>query len=154
MSNKRQEPADSTSDLNIAVKSKKDKNNAAKAEDKSKEGEESCKSVPLFKLFVLADTLDVALMSMGTIASVANGLAFPMATILFGNLLNAFGRGNELVQEVSKVALLFIYLGAGVAVASFFRENLHLSPVVFHSHCNKSIKQVNFKTPLFLFYFW
>lgn len=97
-----------------------------KADGKNKSGEEETKKgVPFYKLFVFADSLDIILMIIGTIASVANGLAFPVMTILLGHLLNVFGNNMDLhrfiefdalgknadmhalLHEVSKVKLIF-----------------------------------------------
>lgn len=121
MSNKREKPeqnnANSTGSLNFEAGSSSGFNRAAKEKvdknmenSESKKGKEDTKNnVPFYKLFTLADTLDITLMSIGTIASVANGLTLPVMTILFGSLLNAFGQntGNHsLVHEVSKVKLI------------------------------------------------
>ncbi|KAJ3676007.1 hypothetical protein LUZ60_003419 [Juncus effusus] len=81
-------------------------------------------TVPFHKLFAFADSKDVVLMVLGTVGSVANGTALPFMTILFGNLIDAFGGSmsqKDVVARVSKVALEFIYLGVGSAVASFFQ---------------------------------
>lgn len=111
--------AGSSSHLNVAAKN----TNMEKTEDK-KGKEDTKNTVPFYKLFDLADSLDITLMSIGTFASVANGLAFPIMTVLFGSLTNAFGQNTDvhsLVHKVSKVSLNFIYLAAGTAVASFFQ---------------------------------
>ena len=67
--------------------------------------------VPFYKLFIFEDTLDIVLMSIATIASIANGLSFPIMAVFFGSLTNAFrqnqGTGNtRVVHEVSKVKLI------------------------------------------------
>ena len=100
--------AGSSSDLNMAAKKKTDKNNMEKTEHK-KGKEDTKNTVPFYKLFDLADTMDITLMSIGTIASVANGLAFPVMTVLIGSLMNAFGQNTDihnLVHKVSKVKLI------------------------------------------------
>lgn len=61
--------------------------------------------VPFYKLFTFADRRDVALMIIGTIAAIANGVTQPFMTLIFGKLINTFGRTDpqNIVKEVSKV---------------------------------------------------
>ncbi|CAL4957077.1 unnamed protein product [Urochloa decumbens] len=78
--------------------------------------------VPFHKLFAFADSTDVALMLLGALGAVANGAAMPFMTVLFGNLIDAFGGAmsiHEVVDRVSNVSLEFIYLAIASAVASF-----------------------------------
>ncbi|KAF8661855.1 hypothetical protein HU200_056814 [Digitaria exilis] len=78
--------------------------------------------VPFHKLFAFADSTDVALMLLGALGAVANGAAMPFMTVLFGNLIDAFGGAmsiHEVVSRVSNVSLEFIYLAIFSAVASF-----------------------------------
>ncbi|CAL4976715.1 unnamed protein product [Urochloa decumbens] len=78
--------------------------------------------VPFHKLFAFADSTDVALMLLGALGAVANGAAMPFMTVLFGNLIDAFGGAmsiHEVVDRVSNVSLQFIYLAIASAVASF-----------------------------------
>ncbi|KAJ4775062.1 ABC transporter B family member 21 [Rhynchospora pubera] len=93
--------------------------------DQEQEEESSSRyTVPFYKLFAFADSKDVVLMLLGTAGSVANGAALPLMTVLFGNLIDAFGGAisqHEVVNRVAKVALQFIYLAVGSAVASFFQ---------------------------------
>jgi ATP-binding cassette subfamily B (MDR/TAP) protein 1 len=88
-----------------------------------KKGEEEAYTVPFFKLFSYADSFDLLLMVVGTVGAIANGLAMPLMTIVFGSLTNAFGNNQSdnsvLVHAVSKVALKFVYIGIGAAVASY-----------------------------------
>ncbi|KAJ3685942.1 hypothetical protein LUZ61_015106 [Rhynchospora tenuis] len=50
----------------------------------------------------------------------ANGMAQPMMTFIFGDVINAFGGGTDqnVVHRVSKVILNFVYLGIASGVAS------------------------------------
>jgi ATP-binding cassette subfamily B (MDR/TAP) protein 1 len=94
----------------------KDKVEAAKSPDmigdqedseKNKENQNT-KTVSFLKLFSFADSKDVILMIVGTIGGVANGLGLPIMTILFGEMINAFGsnqNGQEVVRVISKVKL-------------------------------------------------
>ncbi|XP_048141166.1 ABC transporter B family member 9-like isoform X1 [Rhodamnia argentea] len=79
--------------------------------------------VSFFKLFAFADHLDVIFMVVGTISAVASGLAQPLMTLIFGKLINSFGSTDRdhVVKEVSKVAVLFLYLALGTGVASFLQ---------------------------------
>eukprot|EP01018_Ginkgo_biloba_P014563 Gb_11202 [translate_table: standard] len=104
-------------------KKQEEKNTNAK---QKKGGEDAKKSVPFYKLFVLADSLDIILMVIGTVSAVANGLSFPIMTILFGKLTNAFGQNagtdiHKVLHEVSKVALEFVYIGVVSGLVSFFQ---------------------------------
>uniref|UniRef100_A0A0E0FZP3 Uncharacterized protein n=1 Tax=Oryza nivara TaxID=4536 RepID=A0A0E0FZP3_ORYNI len=56
-------------------------------------------------------------MALGTLGAVANGVALPFMTVLFGNLIDA-------VNRVSMVSLEFIYLAIASSVASFVRDML------------------------------
>ncbi|KAJ4727918.1 ABC transporter B family protein [Melia azedarach] len=90
---------------------------------KSKEKEKT-NMVPFRKLFAFADSLDRALMIIGSIGAIGNGLCLPLMTILFGDLVNSFGENqntSETVDAVSRVALKFVFLGIGAAAASFLQ---------------------------------
>ncbi|KAK7244404.1 hypothetical protein RIF29_39225 [Crotalaria pallida] len=75
-------------------------------------------------LFTFADRLDVTLIILGTVCAVANGLTHPLMTVIFAKLINTFGTTHpfHIVHQVSKVALLFLYLAVGSGIASFLRE--------------------------------
>ncbi|KAL5700599.1 ABC-type xenobiotic transporter [Ranunculus cassubicifolius] len=95
-----------------------------KDSEKSKEKEKSVKTVPYHKLFSFADSKDVLLMVVGTIASVTNGVTMPIMTLLVGELTDAFGQNannDNTLRVVSKVALKFVYLAIGAGIASFFQ---------------------------------
>lgn len=73
-------------------------------EDSKKE--ESTKVVPYYKLFSFADSMDILLIALGTIAAVGNGITVPLMPVLLGNIINAFGESTntkQVVDEVSKV---------------------------------------------------
>lgn len=75
-------------------------------ETMEKNGGENQK-VSFFKLFSFADKTDVALMTIGTISAVANGVTQPLMTLIFGQLINAFGTTDpdHMVKEVWKVSV-------------------------------------------------
>ncbi|GLU05185.1 hypothetical protein SLE2022_222980 [Rubroshorea leprosula] len=88
--------------------------------DKSKKKDE--RTVPYYKLFSFADPLDYLLMSVGTIGAAGNGLCMPLLTLIFGDVVNAFGQNadiKEVVHDVSKVSLYFVYLATGSGIAAF-----------------------------------
>lgn len=66
------------------------------------------KSVPFWRLFTYADKLDVFCIVVGTLGAVAMGAAMPLLTLLFGKLINAFGKNstdpNELYKQVKTVS--------------------------------------------------
>ncbi|KAI4335103.1 hypothetical protein L6164_013782 [Bauhinia variegata] len=88
---------------------------------KSKAKDERNKTVPFYKLFSFADSVDQLLMFVGTIAAAGTGICMPMMVIITGEMVDAFG-GNvntkQIVQEVSKVSQSFAYLAVGSFVAS------------------------------------
>ncbi|TYG41091.1 hypothetical protein ES288_D12G147200v1 [Gossypium darwinii] len=95
----------------------------SKSQETSK-GDEKTNTVPFHKLFVFADSTDILLMNVGTVGAVGNGLCMPLMTILFGDLVNAFGQNqsnNQVVHVVSKVSLKFVYLAVGAGVAAFLQ---------------------------------
>ena len=83
-------------------------NGDAEAEKSSNvDGEEKTQTVPLLKLFSFADSIDVALMIVGTVGAIASGLGMPLMTILFGQMINSFGNNQssntDIVSIISKV---------------------------------------------------
>ncbi|KAG9447575.1 hypothetical protein H6P81_013703 [Aristolochia fimbriata] len=62
-------------------------------------------------------------MTVGTLAAATNGLAMPLMTVIFGQLIDTFGSANRnnVVHEITKVALKFVYVGAGSGVASLLQ---------------------------------
>ncbi|XP_010905015.1 ABC transporter B family member 11 [Elaeis guineensis] len=92
--------------------------------EKSGKQDDGKYAVPFYKLFAFADSTDIILMVLGTAGAVANGLALPLMTVLFGDLIGSFGGAadnHDVVHRVSEVALKFVYLAIGTGVASFFQ---------------------------------
>ncbi|XP_051225560.1 ABC transporter B family member 3-like [Lolium perenne] len=87
------------------------------------EKDEAKKKVPLLGMFSYADRMDVLLMVVGTLGAMGNGVAEPLMSVLFGNVINSFGESSssDVLRRVTKVVLNFIYLGIGTAVASFLQ---------------------------------
>ncbi|XP_054802614.1 ABC transporter B family member 11-like [Prosopis cineraria] len=91
---------------------------------KSKAKEKSYRTVPFYKLFSYADSLDRLLMFVGTTAAIANGMTIPLLMIIFGNVIDAFGGTSdtkEIVHNVSKASIDFVYLAMGTFVVSFLQ---------------------------------
>jgi ATP-binding cassette subfamily B (MDR/TAP) protein 1 len=74
--------------------------------NKTKGKEETTNTVPYYKLFSFADSLDCLLIFVGTVAAVGSGISMPFMTIIFGDLVDSFGRTTntkDVIHEVSKV---------------------------------------------------
>ncbi|KAG7575200.1 ABC transporter type 1 transmembrane domain [Arabidopsis suecica] len=102
---------------------KRGKEEVKKTEKKDEEHEKT-KTVPFYKLFAFADSFDFLLMILGTLGSIGNGLGFPLMTLLFGDLIDAFGQNQtntDVTAKVSKVALKFVWLGIGTFAAAFLQ---------------------------------
>ncbi|XWS46385.1 hypothetical protein CRYUN_Cryun14cG0061200 [Craigia yunnanensis] len=98
--------------------------NGENQDSESSKGDEKTNMVPFYKLFAFADSKDVLLMIIGTISAVGNGVCMPLMTILFGDLVDAFGQNqsnDQVVDVVSEVALNFVYLAMGAAAAAFLQ---------------------------------
>lgn len=64
------------------------------------------KKVPFYKLFIFADGIDYALMFVGAITAIGNGISFPLMTLIFGEVVDTFGENQDttgVVHAVSKV---------------------------------------------------
>lgn len=80
-------------------------------------------SVPFFQLFSFADKFDYMLMATGTIGAIIHGSSMPVFFLLFGQMVNGFGKNQmdlqTMTHEVSKYALYFVYLGLIVCASSY-----------------------------------
>ncbi|XP_057732510.1 ABC transporter B family member 11-like [Arachis stenosperma] len=97
--------------------------NGEKVDQKGKKNEKQ-ETVPFHKLFYFADSTDILLMVAGTIGAIGNGMGLPLMTLLFGQMINSFGanqQNSNVVDEVSKVALKFVYLAIGSGVSAFLQ---------------------------------
>ena len=65
----------------------------------------TAKKVSLLGMFRYADRLDVLLMVVGAVGAVANGVAEPLMTVIFGNVIDSFGDSTapSVIRSVSKV---------------------------------------------------
>ncbi|CAD5311532.1 unnamed protein product [Arabidopsis thaliana] len=83
--------------------------------------DEKTKTVPLYKLFAFADSFDVFLMICGSLGAIGNGVCLPLMTLLFGDLIDSFGK-NQNNKDIVDACLKFVYLGLGRLGAAFLRE--------------------------------
>ncbi|CAL4894691.1 unnamed protein product [Urochloa decumbens] len=79
--------------------------------------------VGLHRLFRFADGADAALMAAGAAGAVASGVAQPLMTLVFGEVVDAFGSGSrhDVLHRVSGVCLKFFYLAIGSWFACFLQ---------------------------------
>jgi len=63
----------------------------AGAAKKDKEAKAKVPSVPLWKLYSRADSIDLLLMALGSFGAICLGAAMPCLSLLFGQLTNSFG---------------------------------------------------------------
>ncbi|XP_071927733.1 ABC transporter B family member 11-like isoform X3 [Coffea arabica] len=92
------------------------------SDSKSRRKKKVAHKVPYYKLFSFADPVDYVLMVVGTITAVGSGISMPLMTVLLGEIINSFGETldrKQVVHEVSKVSLKYVYLALGSGVASF-----------------------------------
>ncbi|KAH9613320.1 hypothetical protein KSS87_021170, partial [Heliosperma pusillum] len=94
-------------------------------EEKSKKQENvTAKKIAFYKLFSFADSTDKALMTVGSIGAIGNGLTMPLMAVLLGNLVDAFGQNQNtkhVMSLVSQVSLNYIYLALGSGLAAFLQ---------------------------------
>ncbi|KAM3350729.1 hypothetical protein ACQJBY_023045 [Aegilops geniculata] len=81
------------------------------------------KKVAFFGMFRYARRTDVALMGVGTVAAMVNGMSEPLMTVVFAAVIESFGGSDNgaVLHRVSKVVMYYIYLGIGTALASFLQ---------------------------------
>ncbi|KAI9194655.1 hypothetical protein LWI28_007994 [Acer negundo] len=118
------EPTAASTSYSPAGESQQPSDDHKKDLDKIKKEEGSSKTVPFYKLFSFADSTDILLMVVGSIAAIGNGICMPLMALLFGSFVNSFGDNantKQMVDEVSKVSLKFLYLAIGSGAAGFYQ---------------------------------
>ncbi|KAL7160936.1 hypothetical protein ACSBR2_041560 [Camellia fascicularis] len=88
--------------------------------DKIQKKKEVANIVPLYKLFSFADFTDYVLTLVGTMAAIGNGICMPLMSVLLGELIDSFRQTvntKQVVHQVSKVSLKYVYLALGSEVA-------------------------------------
>lgn len=71
------------------------------AEETAKEDSPPALWSSLASVFVHADAVDVALMVLGLVGAVGDGLSMPVTLLFFIRITNDLGRGPEAVQDFS-----------------------------------------------------
>ncbi|CAL0311170.1 unnamed protein product [Lupinus luteus] len=99
---------------------------AANTKGGNSKGKEKTETIPYYRLFSFADSSDIVLMIVGSIGAIGNGMGMPIMALLFGQVINSFGNNqstnSNVVSDVSKICLKYVYLGIGIGVAAFLRE--------------------------------
>lgn len=69
-------------------------------------------SLPFYQLFSFADKYDCVLMISGSLGAVIHGSSMPVFFLLFGEMVNGFGKNqmdlHKMTHEVGKVCILVI----------------------------------------------
>ncbi|KAL0907280.1 hypothetical protein M5K25_021680 [Dendrobium thyrsiflorum] len=89
----------------------------------ARENEEKSTSLTFYRLFSLADSIDIILMILGTAGAIANGAVMPICMLIGGKITDSYGAGDikDVVHRVSKLTLQMFYLAAGSGLASFLQ---------------------------------
>ncbi|KAI9195310.1 hypothetical protein LWI28_013695 [Acer negundo] len=85
--------------------------------------------VSFYKLFTFADRLDVVMMIVGTLSAIIGGLAQPLMSVIFGEIVDSFGTAtpDNVVGVVSKASLKFVYLAIAAGIAAFLQVSCWMS---------------------------
>jgi ATP-binding cassette subfamily B (MDR/TAP) protein 1 len=105
-------------------KAEKPANGAGGGGDAAGDGKKRAdQAVAFHELFSFADKWDLMLMAAGSLGALAHGAAMPLFFLLFGDLINGFGKNQTdlrtMTDEVAKYALYFVYLGLVVCASSY-----------------------------------
>jgi ABC-type multidrug transport system fused ATPase/permease subunit len=94
-------------------------NGKSEINKKSEKKESSSSSIAsLRELYMLADKSDLLVMCVGFVAAAMNGLGDPILIVLFSNSLSALSDPNDAIRVMSKIALIFVGVGAALQVAA------------------------------------
>ncbi|KAK2641571.1 hypothetical protein Ddye_023334 [Dipteronia dyeriana] len=101
----------------------------AEQNGKKNNKDEQNQKVSFYKLFTFADRLDVAMMIVGTSCAIMSGLAQPLMSVIFGEIVDSFGTAtpDNVVSVVSKASLKFVYLAIAAGIASFLQVSCWMS---------------------------
>ncbi|KAL8139050.1 hypothetical protein V2J09_005051 [Rumex salicifolius] len=87
-------------------------------------------SVPFYKLFAFANTTDKILMIVGSISAAGNGVCMPLMTVLFGELIDAFGQNQgDNSHVIHVVSMVSCWMVTGERQAARIR-NLYLKAII------------------------
>lgn len=95
---------ESSSISSLDSDTKKKKKKSKKKDDKPDDGPPALPPVSFFALFRYASGSDKFLVVLGILAAAGTGVMFPLMTILFGDLTNAFvngGLSEEAIYNIS-----------------------------------------------------
>ncbi|MCO5556388.1 hypothetical protein L7F22_009937 [Adiantum nelumboides] len=88
-----------------------------------KDGGNAVQSIPFYKLFSYADSLDWFLMLIGALGAAVHGAAVPVFFIFFGKLIDTLGSPivnlNDLSHEAAKYSLDFVYLSIAAMLSGW-----------------------------------
>jgi ATP-binding cassette subfamily B (MDR/TAP) protein 1 len=92
-------------------------------EKKKKEGsgnDGDAGKLPFLGMFRYADGVDKALMAVGTVAAMANGMSEPLMTVVFSAVIDCFGGDDvsTVLHRVSKVLSHVLWLSLFVVVSN------------------------------------
>lgn len=92
-------------------------------------------SLPFYQLFSFADKYDWLLMISGSIGAIIHGSSMPFFFLLFGEMVNGFGKNQSdlptLIHEVSKVCYKILNFNLGFFLFSFLFD-VHLRSEIYH----------------------
>lgn len=74
--------------------------------NKEEEKKKDEQKVAFHRLFAFADARDMLLMAVGTVTAVGNGMSMPLMTLIFGEIIDAFGYAdtNTVLHKVTQVS--------------------------------------------------
>ena len=106
------------------IETANDKNHNNESDNKEEEAKPA--PAPLAKMFTFATRFDWLLISLGTVASIGQGIAMPLMTIVFGQIIDIFtdfARGLDSRQtfdsKITMAVVWFCIIGIGSFVLSY-----------------------------------
>ncbi|KAL1918563.1 uncharacterized protein VTP21DRAFT_3223 [Calcarisporiella thermophila] len=91
-----------------------------------KEKEPEPEKVPLLKLFRFATWIDLILIFLGIIFSIATGIAQPLMGVAFGSMIESIGMINQsgvssaaAHDSLTQSVLIFVYFGVGLTICAY-----------------------------------
>lgn len=127
---------EATSSQSPAEMEEEEKKDISKVSDNKGQAEKA-NTVPFLKLFSFADSTDILLMIVGTIAAIGNGVSMPLMSLLMGEMVNSFGSNqsdDEIVKTVSKVSKQKLYTKCCL--------NLLLMLILFLQLCSSGLSEI------------
>ncbi|EAS02072.1 multidrug resistance protein-like transporter family ABC domain protein (macronuclear) [Tetrahymena thermophila SB210] len=82
------------------------------------------KNVSFLQLFRYATTSEIVFMVIGALAAMANGVAFPLFALIFGEMADSFGpqlTGQQVFENAKTQCLYFLYIGIGTFILSWIQ---------------------------------